>query len=276
MHGYCLILESGARIDVTGKGYTGGICKNKKCYQGYSYDYKIHKPKCSNVDVNYSGGGCDYNGDRGGAGGSYATNGQDWRLEIPYFNSYRTSRSGSVATTTRTTRTKANSTISNTSVGMTNSRPQPKPKPKSKRTFGDATLKEIYLGSGGGGYYCHNILSKDVSVNGTNGGGVIIIKCKHKIVIENNAFITANGENNTQSEKAGCGSGGSIYLKAPTIVNNGTISALGGVNKRGTRNKHGAGGDGRIRIDCNQHSCDLLKPQNNKQILPKIGFFRVL
>jgi hypothetical protein len=48
----------------------------------------------------------------------------------------------------------------------------------------------------------------------------------------------------------GAGSGGTIWLHAPEIILNGSLSAVGGVAERVTSYRHGGdGGDGRIRID---------------------------
>ena len=64
--------------------------------------------------------------------------------------------------------------------------------------------------------------------------------------INQNAAILCRGE--LSKDKCGCGSGGSILIKSPTIFNSGLICARGGCHK-GTY--YGAGGYGRIRIDCN-------------------------
>ena len=125
-------------------------------------------------------------------------------------------------------------------------------------TYGNKRLMPVYLGSGGGGGSLHH---------GTNGGGAIIINCKNEIIVGVDASITANGgyRIGIDAKSHGCGSGGSIYLKSPSITNNGYIHALGGSWWNG-----GNGGFGRIRIDCKK---DIIKQLNKTSILPSVGFF---
>ena len=125
--------------------------------------------------------------------------------------------------------------------------------------YGNNELTKIYLGSGGGGGH---------KSNGTSGGGAIIIECEDNIIIGKNSYICANGENSTNNNGIiGCGSGGSIYLKSPNIINNGFIQAIGGINN----NKLGGnGGFGRIRIDCKNEIISNIEKSN---ILPKVGCF---
>ena len=78
-------------------------------------------------------------------------------------------------------------------------------------------LRVLYLGSGGGG--C-------MKINGTNGGGALMIECENGIVIHKNAIISVNGEFCQDNTRVGCGSGGSIYLKAPKILNYGKLVQL--------------------------------------------------
>ena len=126
--------------------------------------------------------------------------------------------------------------------------------------YGSNQMNYLYLGSGGGG---------DTDDDGTSGGGIIYIECQERIVIEDGASITANGgDNMSRWSRIGCGSGGSIYLKAPIIINNGKIEARGGRNINRSSNA-GNGGDGRIRIDCSK-KCrqDLMQ----SEVIPCIGF----
>ena len=102
---------------------------------------------------------------------------------------------------------------------------------------------------------------------GSNGGGATIIECYQSIIINKGASITANGENVDCNEWSGCGSGGSIWIRAPIIKNNGIISAVGGKNifkdaKSGKKPLGGSGGNGRIRIDCDKAKSKLgnIKP----------------
>ena len=123
---------------------------------------------------------------------------------------------------------------------------------------------DIYLGSGGGAGYQNK---------GTAGGGAIIIECENGIFIGENASIIADGENSLDTYDSGCGGGGSIYIKTNTIVNNGIISAIGGINANGL-NGCGSGGMGRIRIDC---AGDKLEPTGNEKgiIRPRVGYSEV-
>ena len=123
--------------------------------------------------------------------------------------------------------------------------------------YGDVQLTEAHLGSGGG--------AKGTSKGGT-GGGALIIECTSKLEIGANARIKANGtsgKTNLANSGGGAGSGGSIYLKASRIINNGIIEAVGGENAF-------QGGEGRIRIDCDNSNKEKIN-QNKGKINPKIG-----
>ena len=135
--------------------------------------------------------------------------------------------------------------------------------------YGNHELTPIYLGSGGGG--CKR--SK-----GTNGGGIVIIKCSESIFVGKDASITANGgkfglDVSKSHDVPGCGSGGSIYIKAPKIENYGTISAVGGYNIKDGKHCDGSGGYGRIRFDCNKENTKYFQKLfgYNGIIEPKIG-----
>ena len=134
--------------------------------------------------------------------------------------------------------------------------------------YGNKQLFTVYLGSGGGGG------GKNViGYAGTNGGGAIVIECEQSIVISRNSCIIANGANNMKNYFAcGCGSGGSIYLKAPKIINNGKIEAVGGKNIH-SHDRFGNGGNGRIRVDCNK---DCHESIQKSMIYPEIGFLRLI
>ena len=94
---------------------------------------------------------------------------------------------------------------------------------KGGLTYGNKELTTVYLGSGGGAG------DGNWYMNGTNGGGAIIIKCLINILMGNNSYIQANGGDNLHPKYVtGCGSGGSIYLSSPKITNNGYIQAIGG------------------------------------------------
>lgn len=124
-------------------------------------------------------------------------------------------------------------------------------------SYGDAKLSVIYLGSGGGAGKRNP---------GTNGGGAIIIECTKELIVEKGGIICANGGDTTSEYLAGCGSGGSIYLRARRIINDGKIEALGG--RTGSKEiNNGFGGFGRIRIDSNE------KYLNEGVVLPAVGMF---
>ena len=118
-------------------------------------------------------------------------------------------------------------------------------------TYGNSELfsidgKNVHLGSGGGcGYDSLQYF------NGGRGGGAIVINCSEMILISKDATITVEGERGSVSllTIGGCGSGGSVYLRAPNIVNHGKICADGGTARDTGFFLGGNGGDGRIEYD---------------------------
>ena len=134
--------------------------------------------------------------------------------------------------------------------------------------YGDARKfqlngNNVHLGSGGG-------CGGDV-LNwyfGGNGGGAIVIECDDAIIIGKGCTISANGDRG-HDYRGGCGSGGSIYLHAPIIINDGTVTAIGGSWLWGM-GSGGPGGIGRIRVDCNK-ICHT-KLSNNCNFNPKIEY----
>ena len=107
-------------------------------------------------------------------------------------------------------------------------------------------------------------------------------KFKNNVSINNSNFVKqydrltsvifCNGEHDLKHEDyVGCGSGGSIWLKAPKIINNGVIKAIGGrcLNRTNKKEYYGNGGMGRVRIDINTDN-ELLVRKGT--IRPKIGF----
>jgi hypothetical protein len=92
---------------------------------------------------------------------------------------------------------------------------------------------------------------------GGAGGGALRITSTGPITIAATGEILADGgkggatQNVGASGGAGAGAGGSIWLVAPSIVNDGVISAAGGRNSylNGASPTDGGGGDGRIRVD---------------------------
>eukprot|EP01083_Nonionella_stella_P297694 1010765_1 len=120
-------------------------------------------------------------------------------------------------------------------------------------------VPEMLLGSAGGWSY-------NGDPQGEGGGGVKIV-CLEKLVMYDNAKICCNGSDGKGS--SGGGSGGSIMLRSPRVViknvNKYRIEAIGG---KGGPEGGGEGGDGRIRIDCNNNDFDVV----NKNIQPAIGY----
>ena len=97
-------------------------------------------------------------------------------------------------------------------------------------------------------------------------GCVVIVECTYKLQIQANARIECNGTSGKVQyggSGGGAGSGGSIYLKAGTVVNQGVIEAVGGTNAW-------QGGDGRIRIDCDNSKKQKIN-QDKGTVIPKIG-----
>ena len=217
IHCHSLIMEDGAKIDLKGKGYKGGQVINNVCYQGYSYN---GTPRCSN-NPNFGGGGCF------GGGGTY---------------------------------TKEPSSDNRAGNGNYSQIPIEMGKFDGK-SYGDETLSTLHLGSGGGAYRKTYYFSTE-TMNGSNGGGAILVFARKEIIVDKNACILAEGgnlqpintvDNNKSRHKVGgLGSGGSIYLKAPKILNNGEISVRGGWNKQ-TRHR---GGYGRCRMDTTKEIVD--------------------
>ena len=191
-----LIIDSGGVISVNGKGCKGGrynrAGRSPLDKIAVQYDYKVSTPGA---------------GGKGCGGGGYGTCGYDGNID---------ENGGTV--------------------------------------YGDKFLSTVFVGAGGGGGYDDNNRGAGQGymqvlpgrhrenndgngdgggeeMRGTAGGGAIIIECKERLVVCDGGVICANGENNYQvNTKKGCGSGGSIYIKAPKVVNEGIICAIGGRN----------------------------------------------
>ena len=214
-----IIIEEWGHIDLDGKGYSGGNCKQN----GYSY-----KGKSTISDQpNYGGGGgvtkisqippfangWSINSANGkGAGGGYATKG-----DIAYYDFSLIHRNGSV---------------SNHHQRLYQS---------GGNRYGDIKLTVLHLGSGGGG---------GPYDSGGAGGGAIKILCFGNIILKSISRITCNGIQSNGD--GGCGSGGSIHIIIRNPDNlkmhkNSNIQALcGGVTNHDKR----CFGLGRIRIEC--------------------------
>ena len=111
------------------------------------------------------------------------------------------------------------------------------------------------MGSGGSGgtYY-----------SGGNGGGAIKIVC-NSIEMERTSGIYCNGSNGDKFYDTGGGSGGSIYI----VCTGNSHKIMGSIHAKGGKSKYSKGGDGRIRINCQNISY-----QDRFDVLPKpfLGF----
>ena len=99
----------------------------------------------------------------------------------------------------------------------------------------DSLYQPALPGSGGGASYAGN---------GGNGGGLVQITAGDEVEID--GVISANGDNAT-NPRAGGGSGGGIWISAPSVSGAGSITANGG---SGAPGYGGGGGGGRIAIVC--------------------------
>jgi hypothetical protein len=99
----------------------------------------------------------------------------------------------------------------------------------------DSLYQPAFPGSGGGASYAGS---------GGNGGGLVQITAGGEVEID--GVITANGDNAT-NPRAGGGSGGGIWISAPSVSGAGSITANGG---SGAPGYGGGGGGGRIAIVC--------------------------
>jgi len=103
----------------------------------------------------------------------------------------------------------------------------------------DSLYQPILLGGGGGASYAGS---------GANGGGAIHIAATGDVDID--GVISANGIAAT-NDRAGGGSGGSIWITAASVSGVGSIAANGG---DGAPTYGGGGGGGRIAIQCNTNN----------------------
>ena len=227
-----LILENGASIDLNDKGCNGG---NKKHRQGFSQD-----------ETGEAGG--YWNNSRRaiyGNGGGYGTCGGLGRAAMW--------RGGKTFGDAKMFKFRVDINTNSNSVGNgINS--------KYSNSRDNNIYENVYLGSGGGCAAWREANSVGRSVIGTNGGGAIMIECKDSIIIGEGCNISANGGNTDGF--GGCGSGGSIYLKAKKIVNNGKVTATGGRNFRPDSPQSCNGGMGRIRIDCGKQDREKYSKNN--------------
>lgn len=118
--------------------------------------------------------------------------------------------------------------------------------------LGQADLKKLYLGAGGGGgaAYPHGVW--DRGGRGGNGGGALLILAK-KIVITGN--VQANGDNGNigvHAERAGTGGGGAggsiVMICREALLGTALVTASGGSGVSNAYIGSGAGGTGRIAV----------------------------
>jgi len=106
-------------------------------------------------------------------------------------------------------------------------------------TYGESTLAQLFLGSGGGGGWNYD--------EGGDGGGIIYI-LGNEIFL--NASVSSNGSNGIaiSYSESGAGSGGSVYLIGNTLsLGTDNATATGGL-------LNPTGGDGRIHLKSNSIS----------------------
>ncbi len=126
-------------------------------------------------------------------------------------------------------------------------------------TIGSAAFTTLDGGSGGGGGGggLGGASTRYSGGGGGAGGGALRITSTGSITVAASGAILAVGGKGGASQNvgaaggAGAGAGGSIWLVAPSIVNDGTVSATGGRNSymNGASETDGGGGEGRIRVD---------------------------
>ena len=298
IHCNTLIIESKGKIDVTGKGYKGG----NRGHQGYSITFEDGILPQRSYKRNKGGGGIHSGGGYGTAAKNYSEyeGGCSYgnkKVIIPINTSDRNKNKSKHKTRMKKPRLK------HTNSGKSNSNNNCKTKSRSPNDI----KYNIYLGSGGGG---------DDNRCGSDGGGAIAIECRDRLIMHKKSAISADGGNGIVKETknsietvrcGGFGSGGSIYIKSPSIElivgknkdkdkdenrNNNNrdawvpkISAIGGVNTTVYRWRSYTsssyytarnGGMGRIRIDCSKECYDrLIQHKINLQTIanPPVGYF---
>ena len=105
---------------------------------------------------------------------------------------------------------------------------------------GDAQLNTLQFGGAGGATYPYG---------GGAGGGIVVLGAE-TIIVEAGGKITANGTNggggsgNSNYAGAGGGAGGTVALFANQLINEGTVTATGGLGGTGVKGSGGDGGEG--------------------------------
>jgi hypothetical protein len=124
---------------------------------------------------------------------------------------------------------------------------------------GAATLSNLVGGSGGGGGSggLGGASTGYGGAGGGAGGGVLKIVATGSIAVAAGGVLRVDGGAGGSCQDigavggGGAGAGGAVWLSAPTVTNDGLVSALGGVNcfLNGGAADDGEGGAGRVRVD---------------------------
>lgn len=240
-------------VDMKGKGYRGGNTGGTKepysagytPYAGESYHRGVYQPIYNTNHLGGGSGGVASNneGMTGGFGGGYGTGGSNGVTSCNTLTAYG-------------------------GAGL---------------TYGTSYLSGIFFGSGGGegsNYWNSGPYIQPANYGGGgNGGGIIYIAAP---IISNTNSITAKGNDgqngylftnnsaNISGGGGGGGAGGSISLLGNTITT-GTADATGGAGGTATATSYsgwsltplgGAGGTGRIRVDCYNSLSGSTNPVN--------------
>jgi hypothetical protein len=137
-----LTIDQNSSIDMTGKGFKGGIQVNNEgdgiSYQGESYQGNSTKNKNNNFGGGGAGHGSSSYGSTGGGGGGYGSKGNDSQPNIYGGGNHDGGKGGDI--------------------------------------YGDDKLSILYCGSGGGSGHPY---STGIGGKGGNGGGIIEIFCSN-------------------------------------------------------------------------------------------------
>lgn len=142
-----------------------------------------------------------------------------------------------------------------------------------------AVASTFYPGSGGGGGGAAYLPPGFAGTGGAGGGGggALRLASATRIVIGPAGRVLADGgaggdlRDNHPAAAGGGGSGGVIFLSAPALVMNGTVSVAGGDRGEGVfdgvPHDGGDGGHGRIRVSVDEGRCE-----SGGQWRPGMGF----
>ena len=209
-------VEAGGSIDVSGKGYRGGLEDHNHAFQfsyvgeGYlgGYGTRGRESGSGGGGGGYTDGNNNYaSASGGGGGGGYGTTGADGA--IVHGNDTRNGLGG--------------------------------------EEYGLPNLSQLLVGSGGGSGGHDMEVSSRYGGAGGAGGGIIFIDAD---AITVDGAITADGEDGGPTSGGyvgGGGAGGSVWLRGEDLVlGESHVTAVGGLGQSETA---GVGGVGRIRLD---------------------------